>query len=322
MRVLWLIQSYEVHAFDVLADDLSRYAEVELVRLTAKEQDNLAETFKRFDFTRYDRVMTILRTKKEMRQWRAFRVIPNLVIFEYDACQNYIDGGKYQGKFSKHYRRLGSPRLIVSGAQVAARLNSEGFEAHFLPKGYDPRIIQQGSTSTTRDIPLAFVGRLKADMYKSRKAFIEAQKERHGLQVLQTEPGSDYADALSRIRIFVSADIGLGEYMAKNFEAMAAGCLLLTYSQGDDENQAVGFADMENVVLFRSQEEFDERLALLLSDPDLLERIARAGATFARENLAYDRMGQKLYQLLEPTLPERVQLSGWRSYMPAFLAGS
>ncbi len=319
MKILWLIQSYEVHAFEVLADALAHYAEVELVRLTAEDQDRLGVTLKRFDFPAYDRVMTILRTKKEMRQWRAFRVIPNLVIFEYDACQNYMPGGKYEGKFSRHYRRLGGPRLIVSGAQVADRLKNEGFEAHFMPKGYDPRVIQ--NSCEVRDIPLAFVGRLKADMYKSRKDFIEEQAKRHGLQVLQTAPGQAYAQMLSRIQIFVSADVGLGEYMAKNFEAMAAGCLLLTYSQGELENRAVGFEDMKNVVLFRNQQEFDERLQLLRDEPGLLEKIAEAGAIYAREAFAYDRMGQRLFGLLEKPLTPRAQVRGWRSYLPGFLAG-
>ena len=310
MRVLWLIQSYEVHAFDLLAEALCAHAEVDLVRLDADEQADLAATFKRFDFARYDRVMTTLRTKKEMRQWRALRAVPNLVVFEYDACQNYLAGGKYEGRFSRHYRRLGGPRLIVSGAAVAQRLAAEGFDAHFMPKGYDSRSIYPREVG--RDIFLGFIGRLDAKVYQGRKAFIERQVVAHGLQVLRTAPGEDYARTLSRIRIFVSADIGLGEYMAKNFEAMAAGCLLMTYDQGELEDRATGLVDMHNVVLFRSEDEFADKLAQLTADPRLAERIAAAGATFAREHFAYDRMGARLAECLrQPLLPRSMHLS-WR----------
>ncbi|WP_421682586.1 glycosyltransferase family 1 protein [Stutzerimonas urumqiensis] len=310
MRVLWLIQSYEVHAFDLLADALREHADVELVRLDANEQDDLAATFKRFDFAYYDRVMTTLRTKKEMRQWRVLRTVPNLVVFEYDACQNYLSGGKYKGRFSRHYRRLGRPRLIVSGAEVAQRLAAEGFDAHFLPKGFDPRIIYPRDVE--RDIFLGFIGRLDAKVYQERKAFIERQVGAHGLQVLRTAPGEDYAHSLSRIRIFVSADIGLGEYMAKNFEAMAAGCLLMTYNQGELENRATGLVDMCNVVLFRDESEFEDKLAQLVTDPSLVERIAVAGTALARERFSYDRMGACLANYLrQPLQPLSTYLS-WR----------
>lgn len=310
MRVLWLIQSYEVHAFDLLAEALREHAEVDLVRLDASEQDDLARVLKRFDLARYDRVMTTLRTKKEMRQWRALRSVPNLVVFEYDACQNYLVGGKYEGRFSRHYRSLGGPRLIVSGAEVARRLAAEGFDAHFMPKGYDSRSVYPRLVE--RDIFLGFIGRLDAKVYQGRKAFIERQVAAHGLQVLRTKPGEDYARALSRIRIFVSADIGLGEYMAKNFEAMAAGCLLMTFDQGEIEDRATGLVDMQNVVLFRDEYEFKEKLSQLEADQQLVSRIAESGAVFAREHFAYDRMGDRLADCLRQPLASRSAQLGWR----------
>lgn len=317
MRVLWLIQSYEVHAFDLLAEALRAYAEVDLVRLDAAEQDDLKRVFKRFDFSSYDRVMTTLRTKKEMRQWRVLRSVPNLVIFEYDACQNYLAGGKYEGRFSLHYRRLGGPRLIVSGMSVAERLAAEGFDVRFMPKGYDSHSIYY-PRSVERNIFLGFLGRLDGGVYKGRKEFIGRQVAAHGLKVLRTAPGKEYADALSRVRIFVSADIGLGEYMAKNFEAMAAGCLLMTYSQGEAENRAAGLVDMHNVVLFSDEREFEEKLALLKADPLLVSRIAESGAAFARENFAYDRMGERLAGCLQQPLVPRSAHLRWRDRLGWF----
>lgn len=303
MRILWLIQSYEVHAFDLLAESLRTHMKVDLVRLTADEQKNLGKTLERFDFSVYDRVMTTLRSKQEMRQWKAMRRIPNLVVFEYDACQNFISGGKYLGRFSQYFRRLEGPRLIVSGAGLQEKFSAEGFDAHFLPKGYDPRLIK--NPHSERDIELGFIGRLNSKAYSERKKFIDHCVEQFGLQLLRTEPGAEYAEALNRIRIFLSADVGFGEYMAKNFEAMAAGCVLATYDQGERENAALGFVDMQNVVLYRDVAELSEKLQLLSGDPQLVTRISEEGARLARNSFAYDRMGEKLKQCLEQPLRPR-----------------
>jgi hypothetical protein len=104
---------------------------------------------------RYDRIVFFLRFKQEIRQAGFIRSIPNLVILEHDAYQNYIPGGE------------------------------------------------------------------------------------------------EYCATLNRIRFFVSADVGMGEYMIKNFEAMACGCVLLAFDQGAAENQALGFKGMVNVVFYK-----------------------------------------------------------------------
>lgn len=309
MRVLWLIQSYEVHAFDLLAEALSFFVEIELATLDSNDQDNLKLTFSNFDFGKYDIVMTTLRTKKEMRQWRVMATIPNLVIFEYDACQNYMKNSKYSGHFSRYYKQLGGPRIIVSGAEVAKKLRAEGFDAHFLPKGYDSRIID--NQETLRDIPLAFVGRLNRPVYAQRKAMINFCQQEYGLQILETQSSKDYATLLSRIKIFLSADIGLGEYMAKNFEAMAAGCLLFTYSQGDTENEALGFKDMHNVVLYHDKADLDKKMALLRENDLLVKKIALEGSILARNVFAYDKMGDRLAKILQEPLMMRVIQKNW-----------
>lgn len=301
MRVLWLTQSYEVHAFDLLADSLRAHIEkVDFVPLDAEEQKNLKKTFTRFDFHEYDRVMTILRTKKEMRQWKTMRNIPNHVIFEYDACQNYMPSSKYKGKFSLYYNKINSPRIIVSGAAVAKRLEEEGFETYFMPKGYDPRVIRD--EQACRDIRIGFIGSLGVEVYRQRREMIEQCQNKYSLQIFKTETLAEYANVLNRIQFFLSADIGLGEYMAKNFEAMAAGCVLLAYNQGDYENKELGLVDMENVVLYKNMDELDTKLNLLIKDDNLSASIAKAGQRLAREKFAYDKLGQQLADILTKPL--------------------
>ena len=89
----------------------------------------------------------------------------------------------------------------------------------------------------------------------------------------------------------LSADTGMGEYMLKNFEAMAAGCVLLSQDQGAEENEAVGFRHMENVVLYQNAEEALEHLESLRSSPDLCARLAAAGRRHATERFSFSRLG-------------------------------
>ncbi len=184
-----------------------------------------------------------------MRQVRFIRSVPNLVILEHDAYQNYIPC-KYTGKFSAHYRRLPWARVISSGHTVSERLRQEGFDAVFVPKGYDQTLLHD--LGLARDIELGFVGSTGSVAYSGRKALLDELGGVENLLVTKTKSGEEYLRTLNRIRFFVSADVGMGEYMIKNFEAMACGCVLLAYDQGERENEALGFRDMENIVLYRS----------------------------------------------------------------------
>ena len=82
--------------------------------------------------------------------------------------------------------------------------------------------------------------------------------------------------------------------MIKNFEAMACGCVLLAWDQGEAENEALGFVDMTNLVLYRSIDELRCKLALLRSDPELASRIAAAGRELAVREYSFSRIGQRI----------------------------
>jgi spore maturation protein CgeB len=91
----------------------------------------------------------------------------------------------------------------------------------------------------------------------------------------------------------------MGEYMIKNFEAMACGCVLLAWSQGEEEDSALGFEDGKNVMLYRSAEEAVEKINRLKANPELAERIAYAGQTFVEQNYTFARVGRDLARAIE-----------------------
>ncbi|MCW8276322.1 glycosyltransferase family 1 protein [Pseudomonas sp. PCH199] len=307
MKVLFLVQKEQRAILDRLYDGVAAHCECDLRWLSSNEQRNLRSYFRReVDVSRYDRIVFFLRFKQEIRQVGFIRTIPNLVILEHDAYQNYIPC-KYTGKFSAHYRRLPWARVISSGFVVAERLREEGFDAVFVPKGYDQTQLEDQGRE--RDIELAFVGSTNSVAYSGRKALLDELGRVEPLVVTRTKSGEEYRETLNRIRFFVSADVGMGEFMIKNFEAMACGCVLLAYDQGAEESQALGLQDMHNVVFYQSIAQLQEKLAILRGDPELAKRIARNGRELAVTQFSFARIGQRIVEVLEPALRAPAPLS-------------
>ncbi|MFJ9992253.1 glycosyltransferase [Pseudomonas putida] len=310
MKVLFLVQKEQRAILDRLYDGVAANCECDLRWLSSDDQRNLRRYFRReVDVERYDRIVFFLRFKQEIRQVGFIRTIPNLVILEHDAYQNYIPC-KYTGKFSAHYRKLPWVRVISSGYMVSERLRQEGFDAVFVPKGYDEQLLTDQGCE--RDIELAFVGSTKSVAYSGRKALLDELGQVENLVVTRTKSGEDYCNTLNRIRFFVSADVGMGEYMIKNFEAMACGCVLLAFDQGEAENRALGLEDMHNVVLYDSIPVLQEKLRVLRADPALAGRIAANGRELAVSGFSFAQVGRSIVDHMMPPLRPRAPLSAWQ----------
>lgn len=307
MNVLFLVQLEQRVILDRLYQAVAAHCNCDLRWLSRAEQADLRRYFcEQVDVTRYDRIVFFLRFKQEIRQVGFIRSIPNLVILEHDAYQNYIPC-KYTGKFSKHYLSLPGVRVITSGAQVARRLREEGIDAYFVPKGYDQTLLH--GLGSPRDIELAFVGSTKSTTYSGRKALLDELQRLENLTVTRTKSGEEYLNVLNRIRFFVSADVGMGEYMIKNFEAMACGCVLLAYWQGGAEERALGFEDMRNLVLYRDVAELREKLDVLRADPQLAQRISQAGQQLVTERYSFAAVGKSVVEAMAPPLAAHPSLT-------------
>lgn len=316
MKVLMLVQKEQRVILDALYQAIAEQCDCDLRWLDSEEQANLKRYFREHvDLARYERVVLFLRFKKQLKQIGFIRTLPNLVELEHDAYQNYIRC-KYTGKFSAYYRRMPWVRVLCSGAGVTQRLQQENVDAVFAPKGYDAAGLW--NMGVPRDIELGFVGSLKSVAYSGRKQLLEELGKVEPLTVTRTESGDEYREMLNRIRFFVSADVGMGEYMIKNFEAMACGCILFAYDQGSVENNALGFVDMQNVVLYSSLDELRQKLALLRQNAELAERIAQEGQALAQTHYSFQALGRHIVKALEAPLRER-QPANWRDrWLPWF----
>lgn len=310
MKVLFLVQKEQRAILDRLYEGVAAHCDCDLRWLTSEDQRNLRGYFKReVDVQKYDRIIFFLRFKQEIRQAGFIRTVPNLIILEHDAYQNYIPC-KYTGKFSEHYRKMPWARVISSGYRVSEQLREEGFDAVFVPKGYDEQLLSDQGRE--RDIELAFVGSTKSVAYSGRKALLDELGQVENLVVTRTNSGEDYCNTLNRIRFFVSADVGMGEYMIKNFEAMACGCVLLAYDQGEAENRALGLVDMHNVVLYSSIPQLQEKLQVLRADPPLAQRIAANGRELAVSGFSFAQVGRSIVEHMRAPLRARPALTFWQ----------
>lgn len=310
LKVLFLVQAEQRAILDRLYEGIQHHCECDIRWLGREEQANLRRYFRdHVDVARYDRILFFLRFKQEIRQVDFIRSVPNLVILEHDAYQNYIPC-KYTGRFSAHYRKLPWARVIGSGQVVTRRLREESVDAVFVPKGYDQALLRD--LERERDIELGFVGSTKSVAYSGRKALLDELAQVENLVATRTKSGEDYLNALNRIRFFISADVGMGEYMIKNFEAMACGCVLLAYDQGEEENRALGFVDMENLVLYRTVDELRGKLAQLRGDPAWAARIAASGRALAESRYSFARIGAQIVQAMQAPL-RPAPAPGWFS---------
>ncbi|MGN8274235.1 glycosyltransferase [Pseudomonas sp. SMV71] len=283
-----------------------------IYRLSKQQQMNLGPFLASVNYQDFDRVVIFSRVKRLVRQLNVLKCIPGLIFLEHDAYQNYMRESKYIGVYSRLYRRLPSSRALVSGAVVARRMQAEGIDAVFVSKGYDEQMLH--NTGAVRDIPVGFLGSLKSTEYALRKALLESLARRTGMLVTRTESGREYLETLNRIKIFVSADLGMGEFMIKNFEAMACGCVLLAWSQGE-EDKLLGFEDMENVVFYHDEDEAVQKLELLQREPELAARIASNGQAFAESRYSFARVGRDLaaeiQRQMRPWQPPSALIRWW-----------
>lgn len=292
MKVMLLVMDEQRVILDRLYETVQQNCdECVIYRLSKHQHMNLGPFFASVNHHDFDRVVIFSRVKRLAPQLSVLKCIPGLIFLEHDAYQNYMPSSKYFKAYSHLYKRLPWSRALVSGAVVARRMQAEDIDAVFVSKGYDEQTLR--NFGGERDIPIGFLGSLKSREYAQRKAILEALAQRTGMLVTRTESGAEYLQTLNRIKVFVSADAGMGEFMIKNFEAMACGCVLLAWSQGE-EDSLLGFQDMHNVVFYRSEDEAVEKLKLLQNDPALASRIANSGQAFAVSQYSFARVGRDL----------------------------
>jgi glycosyltransferase involved in cell wall biosynthesis len=309
MKVLLICKARTPVPQTTMWEALGGLCELDRVEFGEAEMEQYAVALARQPFARYDRVLLDQNIRRIARQYPALRSVPNLVFLEQDACQEFIPDSPWRGRYAAVFRDVGRLRVLVCNRTCERAFQGAGLDCGYLPKAVDERVI--ANLQQPRDIEFGHIGRIKHAAYSGRRGLLESVQAPLGLQVLRTEYGDRgaYNVMLNRIRFFVSADVGMNEYMFKNFEAMAAGCVLIAKRQPAMEQEALGFEDMRHLVLYDDARELLAKAERLRREPELGAQIAAAGQALVRERHQMGRRAGELYQLLQPPIREARPLS-------------
>ncbi len=269
---------------------------VEVNLLDESRQATLTEILDIEQLRRYDRVVLDLKWGLIKRQRPFIARIPNLVIHESDAWFNFAPfSGNYR-RFEYFYHRLGSFRLICTSWTVSSWFREQGLDVVFVPKSFDSNYYRH--LELKRDIEYGFIGTQRNRIYMERNKMLKAFSQAIPLFITQTQSKEEYLETLNRINFFISADVGMHEYMIKNFEALSCGCILVAYRQGREE-EALGFTDMDNVVLYSTPEEALQKITYLQQNTTEAEKLRRRGMDHVNANFTVAKRDERLFHALE-----------------------
>lgn len=281
MKVLIVSREERSRSFDTLFSGIAEYFPTTVVKLKKDQIRDFSNTVRGLGCENYERVIFDVPLRRIGRHFKVLRKVSGLILYEEDAYQEFVRYSKYYKKFIKIYRSIGACRLILTGYDIGERIKSAGLDVTVIPKAFDENHLR--NLGLERDIELGYIGRIKNRIYRERRPFLRGLVEENGLQMLRTDPGTEYLQTLNRIKIFVSADLGLLEFMAKNFEAMACGCMLLAKRQSGIDEDMLGLKHMENVVLYDDLEDARKLLSSLHKSPELIKSIATCGEELVHE---------------------------------------
>ena len=280
-------------SLDVAFDELNESFSTKLIKIKIDKNISLHHLLLKYSSDSYDHILldlphTFLRNNAKTIK----RISRKTTIYEEDACQNYIPDSRWFADFSYFHKKIGNTKIACTGYNITQKLKSEGTNAHFIPKGYDQNLIS--SLKNPRDIKLGFIGTYRSNTYHERYKMLHQVELFADLQIIRTNPGKEYNDTLNRINTFFSADCGIGEYMAKNFEAMGAGCLLIAYKQGNEEEKALNLIDRNNILLYQSFDEAMEKIEWARANTEEASAIAYNGTLLAQKEYSFETLAKKL----------------------------
>ena len=297
-KYLFLSHDYRGIPIDSAIDVLRETASIDVAVLSRRQARHLRWTLWRLKAHQYNATLIDLPFKHLHYQGPSLQKLPNPIVYDEDAYQDRIPHRKWFGKFSSFYKQFHRIKVLNTGYQTMGHFRRQGIDSAFAPKGHDERILYPEGLEY-RDIEVGFVGRLRSNVYRERAELINAATNRLSCQVMRTHTPDEYRNTLNRIRFFFSADRGLGEYMAKNFEAMSCGCVLVAWRQGEGEEDFLGLVDGQNCVLYSSIDEAEKKIHELKKDHSKFRHIQEQGTKLAKNRFSHTRLGQTLRDTLK-----------------------
>lgn len=297
MKVLLISRQDRVPRVDPLFKGLEGFCDLTLIEFSSSEIKGFTKHFQSLDISSYERIIVDIPIRRLCKHYKCLIGVKNLVFFEEDLCQEFIPCSKFYKKFSIFCKKIATCRVICTGYYVGRRAAAKGMDIRVVLKAYDESKLYK--LSLERDIEIGFIGRINNKIYKLRRNLLTTLEKENYLTLIRTETSQEYLETLNRIKFFFSADLGFAEYMFKNFEAMACGCILVAYRQGHGEEEKLGLIDMENVILYSDAAEAKRKIAQVQQNLNLQKHIATAGQKLVEERHQLGMRAKPFYEALK-----------------------
>lgn len=302
MKTLILAPERDALQYAGLDEALAEYSDVHCQWLPDSKFLNLSKFFDAVKPEHYKRVLIIGAMDQYAKQLGALSQIPNVSLYCSDAAQNFRRDSKYKGKLSKLAEAAPWVRVIVPGFEVKDKF--EPLQVDVVSVPYPINLALFIPEKEERGTNCAFIGDTLNPDIRKRKEMLFAVKSHLKMQMFEPAPIDQLATQLQQIRFLVNSDYGLGQYEPINYQAMAAGCVLCTWSRGKEEDLAYGFKDFENVVLYETADELEQKVHYLQRHTADAAQIAKRGQTFIVEKHSVEVFVKALMEAIKPKLGE------------------
>ena len=217
-------------------------------------------------------------TRKKPFLWGNFK--GKRVMYDWDVYMNYstFAGDKYFGCWPETFKRQEFDTLVTTGKYVRDRLESDGVNAVWIPKGFDGNRFK--NECKNRD-GICFYGR----PYKDRANMLDVV-ELDGWNVNKIRCNYFYLSVELNKYFGCVMDNGI-EPMAKHFEVSASGCAPIT--NDIDELYSLGFEDGKTMIVYDSHDELLDELNHYYNHKDQLQAIGLFASKLAKKEHTWEK---------------------------------
>lgn len=184
---------------------------------------------------------------------------------------------------------------VVLNAIESHQQYFKSFKTYYHPSAYPSDLIHP-MPHIKKEIFLGFCGTL----FDFRQNLILKLEEKFGIEVLRAVwwLGQGMVQQINSFKVHfnhtISSDINY-----RVFETMGCKTALLT---NNTENLTTFFTDMEDVVIYSSEEELFEKVEFLMNYPDEIEKISNSGYENVVKNHTFDNRVHNLLQIINKNI--------------------
>lgn len=226
--------------------------------------------------------------------WNNYDLIINAE--QYDECGwvprlDKIKTKKFLWSIDAHCKGIQSYLKIAHEGNYDLILQSTPefiiMDSIWLPNCYDDTLIFHKHLEKKYDV--GFCGNII-----NRASYLSTLQSNFNFKLDEFIIGDDMVNAINSYKIHFNANISI-DINYRNFETIGCGtCLLTSYNK---HYEKLGLVDMENCLIYSSQEDMIEKIKLLLNNDDLLENISRAGLELA-SNHTYKKRAKQILEMI------------------------